>query len=1020
MLGWILKRSKIFIILFLLFVIIGVFTFMQLPQREIPETTVNIGTINTVYPGATVDRVERNITNPLESKLLSIDGIEEISSSSAAGFSAIIVTVTDGEDKKEVFSNVRQAVSDTAAGFPEEAFEPEINESTIKMPIVSYHLTSNDMENLLPLKKELTRWKEEVESLRGVSGVTIKGLPEEEIAIQLDPELLKEKGIILPDVIEAINEEYYPTPIGKQEINQEVVQLTVDHFTSEEQIEELFVGKSPQGESVLLGDVGKAGIVQQEKEDIVTLDGKPSISFTAFVEEGQDIPSVDERVSEKVKELSKGLPENVTLENYYSQANLVTDIFDGLFLSLAISVIAVILTTALGLTASGAFVVALAIPISVLMGLIPLPFVDVDLNQISVIGAIIALGILVDDSIVVNDNIQRRYKLGDNALAGAVNGTKEIWVSIVTSSLAIVFTFLPLVFLSGGNGAFIRALPTVLITTILASTLVALVFVPMMRFMLYRKTSKKVSDAPGLLGKPLNKTADFYADKILKPFSKKPKLVSILGFIFTTAILGLVVLTPFEFFPAADREEVTIDVSLPIGTTLEETANELENIEEMLLSDEGVTETSMFAGTGLPNLFNSSLKVTGPHTGQIVARVDRESQTAQGLIDDWSSVLRDKYPDAEIFMETIQQGPPAGAPVTVTIKGPEIGKLLELRDSLTEDMKKAGADFVVDNIGNPEPTLKYVPNRELLEEYGITVNQISEQIRLATEGIPLKPFDNGVTKMDMSILLGEKDETLDLSELEIAVGSAQGGPPTLVSIDTLVDEERTEEIQRIPHLNGDRAITIRAFPKDEENFKENVQNVVEDEREKLNDNDYSISIGGENQAQNDFFAEITVLFIIVIFLVYLLIAFQFNSLGLPFLVLVAVYLAIAGAILGLFVTQTPISFLAVMGMVSLTGIVVRNSVVLIEFMEQGLRNGMPVKEAVVEAGRTRIRPILLTALTSIVALIPVAVSGDALFTPLAITIISGILFSVILTLIIVPMMYLAFKKVPGTYTTLDQ
>jgi multidrug efflux pump len=1014
MLEWILKRSKIFIILFLLFIIIGVFTFLQLPQREIPETSINIGTVSTVYPGATVDSVERNITNPIETKLQSIEGIEETSSSSSAGFSSIIVTVADGEDKKEVFSNVRQAISDLTASFPEEAFEPEVSEANVKMPIVSYHLTGNDTESLFALQDELSRWKEEVESVPGISGTSIKGLPEEKISIELDPELLKEKGILLPDVISSINEEFYPAPLGKQEMDQEIVQLTLEHYGSVEDMEKLFVGKSPQGESVLLGDIGKAEVVQKETEDIVTIDGKPSISFTAFVEAGQDIPSVDEAVSSLVEDLGKGLPDDIDLQPYYSQAYQVSDIFDGLYLSLAISVAAVILTTALGLTASGAFVVALAVPISVLMGLIPLPFADVDLNQISVIGAIIALGILVDDSIVVNDNIQRRYKMGEGAMVGAVNGTKEIWVSIVTSSLAIVFTFLPLVFLSGGNGAFIRALPTVLITTILASTLVALIFVPMMRFMLYRKTSKKVSDAPGLLGRPLNLMADIYADKILKPFSNRPKLVGFLGLIFTTAIFGLAVLTPFEFFPAADREEVTIDVILPIGVTLEDTAGQLRDIEEMLLTDPGVKETSVFAGTGLPNLFNSSLQASGENTGQIVARVDRKNQTAQGLIDDWSSVLREEYPEAEIFMETIQQGPPAGAPVTVTVKGPEIERLLELRDTLSRKIEDAGADFAVDNIGTPEPAVKYVPDRAKLEEYGITINQISEQISLATEGIPLQTFDNGVSKRDMNIILGDPEEPLNLEELEItAGGSTQAGPLVLVPVSELVDEERTEEIQRIPHQDGDRAITIRAFPKEEENFKENVQKIVEDEREALDSNDYSILLGGENQAQNDFFAEITILFIIVIFLVYLLIAFQFNSLGLPFLVLTAVYLALAGSILGLFVTQTPISFLAVMGMVSLTGIVVRNSVVLIEFMEQGLREGMAIKDAVVEAGRVRLRPILLTALTSIVALIPVAVSGDALFTPLAITIISGILFSVILTVIIVPMLYLGFKKVPA-------
>ncbi|MGB8002113.1 MAG: efflux RND transporter permease subunit, partial [Anaerobacillus sp.] len=506
---------------------------------------------------------------------------------------------------------------------------------------------------------------------------------------------------------------------------------------------------------------------------------------------------------------------------------------------------------------------------------------------------------------------------------------------------------------------------------------------------------------PGLLGKPLNKLADVYADKLLKKFSKKPILVSIIGLVFTTAIFGLVVLTPFEFFPAADKEEVTVDITLPIGTPIEETHATLEDIEERLKTDDGVYETSVFTGTGTPGLFNSTLTSTGENTGQIVARVDRENQTTQGLIDDWTDKLRNEYPDAEIFMETIQQGPPVGAPVTVTISGPKIDQLIDLREELTTDIEALDTDLVVDNVGHFQPSLDYVPNRDALEENGITVNQISQQIRLATEGIPLKAFDNGIVKRDMNIVLEGNEDEVDLSNLELPAASSTGGPPELISLDELVTTEPKEKLQKIPHIDGERAITLRAFPENEENYEANVKEIVDKKRDGL-DGDYSITLGGENEAQNDFFAEITVLFIIVLFLVYLLIALQFNSLSLPFLVLVAVYLAIAGAILGLFVTQTPISFLGVMGMVSLTGIVVRNSVVLIEFIEQALKKGMDVKEAVIESGRVRLRPILLTAITSIVALIPVAVSGDALFTPLAVTIISGILFSAVLTLIMVP------------------
>ncbi|PPA70126.1 efflux RND transporter permease subunit [Jeotgalibacillus proteolyticus] len=1014
MYAWMLKRTKIFMVLFVLSIIVGIMVFIQLPQREIPETQINIGTVSTVYPGATPQTVERTVTNPIERNLTAVEGIEEVSSSSAAGFSSVIVTIEEGADTQEVFSSIRQQVSDAAASFPEEVLTPSIDEAGGSFPIVSYMLTSENRDAFTDLEPLMEDWDEEISSVPGVSDVTVKGIMPDEIILSIDSEELGENGLAFPDVLDAVQNEFNPVPLGKQESEGTVYQLAIESYDSVEDMEAVVVGQSPDGDAVTIGDIGSVELSPVDTEDLITFDGTPAVSFTAYLDEGQDIPSVDEAVTAKMAELEDSLPADIELVPYYSQANLVNTIFDGLFLSLAIAVLAVIVTSSLGLTVGGAIVVALAVPLSVLIGIIPLPFAGVDLNQISVIGVIIALGILVDDSIVVNDNIQRRFKNGDQALAGVITGVKEVWVSIVTSSLAIVFTFLPLVFLSGGNGAFIRALPTVLITTIIASTIVALVFVPMMRYSFYRTSKKKISNSPGLLGKPLNWISDFYADKVLVNTAKKPFLTAFIGLILTTALFGLVVLTPFEFFPDADREEVTIDVTLPIGTPLEETLNTMQEIEETLYQDDGVTEISIFAGTGLPNLFNSSLDTTGDYTGQLAVRVDRENQTAQGLIDEWTDDLRSSYPDAIIFMETIQQGPPAGAPVTVTVKGPELDDLLSLRDTVMEEINELGVDLVIDNIGAEEPTLSYVPDRDALNEFGITIQDISQQIRLVTEGIPMDSFDDGVTEREMRVVVDrvEAGSEIDLSTIQLPV-QQQGppeGPPSFVSLDELVTVEETEQLQRIPHEDGERAVTIRAFPGDVESLDSKVEEIVESVRGTMDNNEYSLVIGGENEAQDDFFSEIVILFTIVVFLVYVLIAFQFNSLSLPLLVLVAVYLAIAGAILGLFVTQTPISFLAVMGMVSLTGIVVRNSVVLIDFIEQGLSNGMNVKEAVIESGRVRIRPILLTAITSIVALIPVAVSGDALFTPLAITIISGISFSTLLTLVIVPMLYLVFLR----------
>ncbi|WP_257008339.1 efflux RND transporter permease subunit [Bacillus sp. FJAT-45350] len=294
------------------------------------------------------------------------------------------------------------------------------------------------------------------------------------------------------------------------------------------------------------------------------------------------------------------------------------------------------------------------------------------------------------------------------------------------------------------------------------------------------------------------------------------------------------------------------------------------------------------------------------------------------------------------------------------------------------------------------------------------MKEVSEQIRLRTEGIPVGNFDDGLNFRDMRLTVDEQvvGESLDLSALGIPSRATQqeGVPSVIVSFDQFIEEKEVELIQRIPHSNGERTVTVRVYPNEGANNLEQQINETVDEYS-LADG-YTISIGGETEARSDFFIEVGKLFLVVIFLIYIVMAVQFYSLTTPILVMSTVYLALSGAVIGLFITQTGLGFMAMMGLVSLAGIVVRNSIVLIEFIEQRMREGMDLIEAVIESGRARLRPILLTALTAIGALIPIALSGDVLFTPLAVSIISGIFFSTFFTLLIVPALYMwiASKK----------
>lgn len=1006
---YLLKRSKLFIFLIFILMLVGVYTFLTLPKREIPETPVDLVMVSSILPGAEPSEVERTITNPLERAVKKVDGIDTMNSVSANSASIITLSLKDGIDSDQTISKLQQEVQRSASELPENAQTPEVKKLDLAFPLVSYMFTG-DEEALADLENSFGTLSDDIQSIEGVAGTTVKGFKEKQLMITLDPEKLAENRLQPFDVLNVLQQANQPLSLGTHDDGKERVVLTVKQDEGIEKLKQLQIGDA----AVPLAKVADIGEVAKEAKDIVTFDGQSAISYTIFLQPGQDIPSMDKTIVKKMDRFIEDLPKEVTAHTYESQADNVNSIFNSLYVSLLIAVIAVLVVTTAGLTLYGSFAVALTVLASVLVGLIPIPYMGVDLNQISVIGLIIAIGILVDDSIVVNDNIQRRYKLGDSPLDGAVNGVKEVYTSIISSSLAIVVTFSPLLLLSGGNGAFIKALPSILITTIIASTVFSVTLVPMLQFIKTKRHNKKISDTPGFLGKPLEKIAVFYSEKVLRTVLKRPLFVGIGGLVIATGLLFLAMLTPFEFFPAADKEEVTMDVRLAAGTTIDETNNEIQKIiDEVSNEDENVKETAIFTGSGLPNLFASSMDNTGENTGQAVFRIKKDNTSASEFIDKWEPELRKRYSDAEIFLDTIVQGPPVGAPVTVTIKGDDIDQLAQLRDDLKDRLVEKGADIVTDNLGEPVPAVQYVPNRQALEDNGISLSLVTNQLQLLTQGVPLfKLYEGDISKQVVLKEKGVKEgEPVDLSDSALPSMTTQG-PPKLIPLDELLTSEKTSLLAQVPHEKGERAITLKAYG-DADGFKDDMLDAAEAEKKGLPEG-YTISTGGENSDQQAFFAEIGILFLVVLLLVYLVIAFQFKSFSLPFLVLFAVYLGISGAILGLFITQTPLSFLGVMGIVSLTGIVVRNAVVLIDFVEaRRLLGNMDVIEAIVESGYARIKPIILTSLTSIVALIPVAVSGDPLFEALAITIIAGLAFSSLFTLVMIPSLYLVYYKLIG-------
>ncbi|KPN13388.1 antiporter [Bacillus australimaris] len=1006
-----LKRGKLVFILFFIVLIAGGYLFTQLPKRELPEFQANIVTISTIFPGADAAQVERDVTNKLESALSDINGVEKTSSVSAIGFSSIVLEIDDQADFQKVASQIKNETTSAASSFPDGVMEPDVKDEFGNMPVGSYMIVSSQSSDLAKSQESLRALKEKVEDIKGVDSVVIKGFNDKQAVLNLDSSKLEDEGLSVTDVTNAIKEEFDTAPLGDIRTGKEKVKLSIDTYDRLDQIKKIEIFSKTNREPVTISQLGSLKEVEKEKSDIVSYNGKPAYSFTVNIKPGLDIPKMYDKVSDVI-EKEKQLPKGVEWIDYYSQKSEVDAIFNDLLKEAIVAVIAVIIVTTLGLTIGGAFIVSLAIPLSITIGTIPLPFLQVDLNQISIIGFIIALGILVDDAIVVNDNILRQMKKYENPLKGTIAGVKEVAGSILTSTLAVVFAFLPLVFLSGANGSFIRALPSVLVTTVLASMVISLTLVPVYQYTVNRKRkNRQIQKEPGFLGKPLKKLADVYADRVLTNIVKRPLLIGLSGLLIATLAFLLIFVTPFEFFPAANKKEVVVTVTLPSETTLDKTNETLEKIEQEIKQQKGIEETAIFAGGGVPNLFNESISNASDHTGQIVVRVDNDQMTSKALIDRMTEPLREEYKEADIFMKTIVQGPPTGAPVTVKVAGDSFSKLIDVKKTLTNEMKDKGASLITDDVNEPVKTISFELNRDRMAEDGLSAQFVSRQLGLVTEGMPLGTFKQGTNDIDLVVKqdMGTHQNGLKPKEIKVPVNT-EGGMPSLVPLSRYVKEKETEQYESIPHENGVPTITLKAYPGVSDSFKDDMKEVVHQVGKSAAAKDLTISQGGENENQTQFFIEISLLFAVVLLLIYVTIAFQFNSLMLPLLVLGTVYLAVSGAIIGLFVTQTPFSFMATMGIVSLAGIVVRNAVVLFEFIEQRRKQGFDQQTAVIEAGRARIRPILLTAFTALVALMPVALSQDPLFKPLAICIVSGVFFSTILTLLIVPALYVAVSK----------
>lgn len=1019
MLRKILEYNKIILVFFIAAALWGLMSFYTIPRQEDPDITLLVARVVTTYPGASPEKVEKLVTKPLEEGFEAIKGVKKIESTSSESLSVIIIEVYPGTDTKKAWDDVRYKIDEVRRNLPDEASEPQINAELIRTCMMVLHLDAPNMD-YLELEAVSRRIKDELKGLPGVAEVQREGLHDREIQVVLDLERMARFNLTWSQVADAIKARNVTIPGGKIKDQPYGLAIqTTGEYLDPQVISGTILKVTTEGNSVYLRDIASVSLGTADPTVLVRSNGTPAVSLVLFPKENIDRVKVAADIQTYIEQsIAPALPTGVTPRIVFNQAVNTSAQFSHLYKELFIGMGIVFLVCLLALPPFGALLVAVAIPLSVLLGMGPLGMMGLKLHQISVAALVIVLGILVDDSIVTNDNIQRHLELGDTPMQAATLGIREVAYSITNATVATIAAFAPLFLLEGDIGEFIFAIPQVVTVTLLASLVVSLFLTPIVRLYLASRPAGPAQGAiaaffhrdGGLAEGTYQRLLDFYR-KFIDLALSRPWWTVATAVIFMGVSLSLFPLTGKIFFPPADRSEFLIDITTPATSTLEETLNKVMEVEAVLAEQPEIKVIASYAGKSFPQFYYNETKyVSGSNKASIYVstRTDRSMRKPAQLVENLRGRLREEIPGANILVRNLEQGIPVGAPVAVRIKGEDLETLRTLAGDISTRLRDIpGAINVDDTLGPDIFQYKVQVDEERANRLGVTNLDVASTILLMTNGMAVSTYQLPDEQVKI-VLKAAKNRSMPLEQLKnLPVPSRVNGAG--IPLNQLAEITPAWAVSQINRNQSVRTVTVSSYTQ-----SRLPSEVVKDLQNSLRSyplpQGYKIEYGGEQEEGNKSFADLARLSLMVMVIIYLLLATQFNSLLKPLIIMVTVFLGVCGALIGIFATGNPIGFMAALGVFSLAGVVVRNGIVLIEFVELAVKEGKPLNEALAQAGQARLRPILLTMFSAVGGLTPMVVAGGSLWQPMAIAIISGLIISTVLTLYIIPTLYLLLEN----------
>lgn len=1018
-----LRYPAVTLILTAMVVIVGVHAFLKMPRTEDPSVTIRTGLVTVLYPGATSGQVEKQVTKTLEKHIFKFPEVrkEKTFSTSRPGLAVINVELENNVKNSDVFwAKLRNEMNEVrAAELPAGVRGPIVNSDfgdTVAMLIAVHGKRYGYRE----LRDYLDKIQDEMRTIRNAGKLATYGGQSEQIWITSSLERVSQYFADPRRVAQALQQRNVIESSGRFDAEHAKVPLrTTGVFTTEEQIRNVLVDVSKTGQPVYIRDFADVERRYQDPTFLVRYDGDPSMLLSVEMQKGKNIEELGDQIGKVFDRLKTILPPDVQIDLIANQPAVVKSRISNLSHEFLLAIGSVIIVTLLLLPFRVAVIAALAIPVTLCATLGVMNAMGIALHQVSIAALIMVLGIVVDDAIVIADNYVELLDRKVPKAEAAWRCATDVVIPVFTATLTIIASFLPFLIITGSAGEFIRALPITVALALSVSFVVAVMLTPIMcRFFIKkglhdheaveRSGNKKKFSA-------LDQLQTIYK-KLITWFMARKRIAVALGICAFGAGLFLFRFVPQQFFPTAERNQFVIDVWMGQGSRIESTDAVMRRIEQHLAGIKGISHFASFVGQSAPRFYyNVNPQQPDAAYGQFIVNTAAEKETPK-LVGELRDTLARLAPEALVIVKELQQGSLMEAPVEVRISGDDIGELKRLGSEIQGIFSAVPfSQFVHQDYYNDSYMVDVNVNNELANRLGITDSSVSRLLAGAFDGGPASTFWEGDRPVTIMLRLdqGSRSSYADVRNAYVTSQVTHASVP-LRSIATLAPEWQTSRIVR---RNGVRTLTVRGFVKPDFYGSDLLKKVAPQVKALQLPPGYRIEYGGEKFNQQETFPQMLAALGISLIAIFLILLIQFKNISEPLIVMSSIPMALLGAIFGLVITGNPFGFTAFMGLIALCGIVVRNAIILVDYINEKLAEGQPLEQAATEAGERRLRPIFLTTMAAAVGVTPMIVSGSSLWGPLASVIAIGLIFSMFFTLLVVPVLFVIVKSRRGKPAT---